>query len=234
MIKPVSPEDLEAEFERRGPWITKFVIDGKVYGGERFVAEDVRIPQFLEAFPNARTILDLGALEGGHAIALAKRLPNARIIAIDGRSTNIEKARFIKGVTGVENVHFICGNLEEMSFAPLGRFDAIFCSGILYHLAKPWELLERLSAVSSQLFLWTHYALESEVNLFERGYRGREYKELGPEDPFGGFSPTSFWPTLASLHEMLEQAGFNSVRILEDQFLFGKMMAVTLIATQED
>jgi SAM-dependent methyltransferase len=232
--KAVPSEYLKAEFEKRGPWQTKFVIDGEVYGGHRFVAEDARIAQFLEAFPEARTILDLGALEGGHAFAFANLLPDARIVAIEGRPANIERAHFIKSVTGAENVHLLCENIEELSFESLGRFDAIFCCGILYHLPKPWELLEKLSTISSQLFLWTHYARETEVTLSRHGYRGREYKEQGLEDPYSGLSPSSFWPTLKSLHEMLEHARFSSVRIIKDDPSCPPGPAVILTATQKD
>src|SRR5215813_13512298 len=43
--------DLAAEFARRGPWITQFVIDGVATGGDYQVTDDRRVQQFLERSP---------------------------------------------------------------------------------------------------------------------------------------------------------------------------------------
>ena len=64
--------DLVAEFARRGPWITRFVIDGVASGGDYEIINDRRVQQFLERFPNVHTILESGSLEGGREFMLAR------------------------------------------------------------------------------------------------------------------------------------------------------------------
>ena len=57
--------DIAHEFERRKPWVTNFVINEREYGGYFDAMNDGRISQFFQYFPHARTVLELGALEGG-------------------------------------------------------------------------------------------------------------------------------------------------------------------------
>ena len=67
----VAGMDLAVEFSRRAPWITHFTIDGVEYGGD-YKPTDRRIPQFFAHFPDVRTILELGSLEGGQTFLLAQ------------------------------------------------------------------------------------------------------------------------------------------------------------------
>src|SRR5262249_9784956 len=196
-------DDLARQFEIRAPWITKFAIEGKEYGGTFDPSKDPRVPQFAKCFPGVSDVLELGSLEGGHTFMLAT-LPNVkRVVAVEGRTGNIEKARFLQKLFGITNVQFVEANLERFKLSQLGRFDAIFCSGVLYHLPQPWRLIEQMSEVSANLFIWTHYAVEEEARKVKSGYAGKLYREAGHSDPLSGLSQESFWPTRDSLNAML-------------------------------
>ena len=54
-------------------------------------------------------------------------------------------------------VELLCVDLETFDLRVLGRFDAVLCSGVLYHLTKPWRLFAALAALTDRLFVWTHY-----------------------------------------------------------------------------
>jgi hypothetical protein len=207
--------DLVAEFARRGPWITHFVIEGVASGGDYQVINDRRVQQFLERFPNVRTILELGSLEGGHTFALARQPGVERILAIEARAANIEKAKFIGSLFGVSNVQFKQANLEQSQLATLGYFDAIFCCGLLYHLPEPWQLISQLPLVAPSLFVWTVYAEENEATIEIDGLLGREYVEGGLNEPLSGLSPKSIWLTLPSLLEALKRSGYRQIEIIE-------------------
>ena len=114
---------------RRGPWITQFVIDGVATGGDYQVIDDRRVQQFFERFPNVRTILELGSLEGGHTFTLARHPCVERVLAIEARAANIEKAKFIGSLLGVSNVEFKQANLEQLQLTSLGYFDVFFAAG---------------------------------------------------------------------------------------------------------
>ena len=82
---------------------------------------DDRVSQFFQYFPNASTILELGALEGGHSFALANRPSVQRVLAAEGRSSNIEKAAFVQGLLNTDKVEFLEANLEKFDLSSLGK-----------------------------------------------------------------------------------------------------------------
>ena len=221
--------DLKEEFEKRNPWFTQFVIDGVKYGGEYDAAGDHRLTLFSDCFPQARTILELGALEGGHSFGLAQ-LPNVeKVTAVEVRPQNIEHAKFVQGVLGIANVEFVELNLERAELDKLGEIDVVFCSGLLYHLPEPWKLVEQIASVSPNLFLSTHISGEEEGTRINNGYRGKYYREYGWCDPLSGASRESFWLTLGSLLHLLGQNGYNRIEIVEN-WLHPRGQTVTLAA----
>ena len=222
--------NLVAEFAQRGPWITQFVIDGVPSGGDYQVVNDRRVQQFLERFPNVRTILELGSLEGGHTFMLARHPGVERVLAIEGRLANIDRAKFIGSLFGVSNVQFKQANLEQLQLDSLGRFDAIFCCGLLYHLPEPWKLISQTPLVAPSIFVWTVYANENEANIEIDGLRGREYIEGGVNEPLSGLSPKSIWLTLPSLLELLKRSGYGNIEMIEKQ-QNPNGPAVSLVAT---
>lgn len=219
---------LAENFQALGPWVTKFNIDGNDYGGDFDAVNDVRIAQFFEVFPNVRTVLELGSLEGGHSFALARRPSIERVLAIEARDANIGRSRFIQKLLNDQKVEFLNANVESLDLADLGAFDAVFCSGILYHLPEPWRLIEKCRRVSPRLFIWTQYACEKEAKKFANGYRGKWWKEGGWSDPLSGVSKWSFWLSLGSLIEVLTRHGFDRIQIIENNLRHPHGCAVTL------
>ena len=140
----VTETDLAAEFAKLAPWIFQFRIGDADYGGTIGAGSDARIDQFFHFAPNAATILETGSLEGAQTFLLARQPGVRRVVAIEGREANLRKARFVQELLGVENVEFVEENLEEVDLSRYGKFDAAFCCGLLYHLPKPWEFLQRL------------------------------------------------------------------------------------------
>jgi hypothetical protein len=222
--------DLKLEFEKRGPWITHFEIDGVQSGGNFRALEDERVDQFFESFPEARTILELGSLEGGHTFALARHPNVTRILGIEARASNIARSRFVKQLLRIDNAEFVEADLEKTDIATFGNFDAIFCSGLLYHLPEPWKLIAGMPRVAPRVFIWTHYAGEPSHEMREN-LRGREYAEGGIEEPLSGMSAKSFWLTLESLKSVLIAAGFASIHILRDDPEHRNGPAVTIAAS---
>ncbi len=122
-------------------------------------------------------------------------------------------------------------NLENFELLTLGTFDAVFCSGLLYHLPEPWKLIQRCAQVSPNLFLWTHYAGENEAEERVNGLRGKWHEEGGLGDPTSGLSKKSFWPTLGSLINLLTKNGFNTIHLIENELNHPNGLAVTVAAT---
>lgn len=222
------PAALAREFDRLKPWVNKFVINGAEYGGKIWDPNtDPRMPDFFKAFPNVETVLDLGCLEGAESFRIAAEHPTVKqVLGLEINPHNLEKANFIKGLIKADKVRFAHSNLELAPLTTHGRFDVVFCCGILYHLPEPWTLLEQIAMVTDNIFMWTHYSPLAEATVIKNGYRGLLYKEPwfwqdaatrdeapGPES---GHSPESFWPTRGDLQDMLRHYGFNTIRIMHE------------------
>lgn len=223
-------ETLRAEFEKLAPWIFQFRIDGADYGGHVSAIGDVRIGEFHAFASEAETILELGALEGAHTFMLAQHPRVQRVLALEGRAANIRKAEFLRDVFKVSNVEFAQANLETDPLE-VGRFDAVFCSGLIYHLPEPWTLLERLPRIAPKLFLWTMYSEDASADLVVDGYRGRRVNEGGADEPLSGLSSYSLWITLGSLIEALTRSGYRRVEIIRNDLKHPAGYAITLGAT---
>ena len=200
---------LSDAFDRRGPWVTGVRVDGKIYGRATRHSSP-RLREFFEAFPEASRgrILEPGSLEGAMTLELARRA--REVVGLEGRPQNVERAEFLKGLFGADNVAFYVTNLEKGGLSSYGKFDAVFCCGLLYHLAHPRAFVERAAAVAPNLYLDTQYA-RPDWQLAERdGLRGWVRTE-DPQDPQSGLSSTAFWPTLDELCRLLSESGYGTV-----------------------
>lgn len=207
LIKGLAVDD---EFERLGPWVTRFYIDGKPCGGDFDAFHDVRIDQFFQHFPKVKTILELGSLEGGHTLQLAK---NAKVLGLEGRQKNIEKALYMQKLLGIKNSEFKLVDLEKEDLTSFGKFDAVMCCGILYHMPKPWNLLQQISRITDRVFIWTQYADKASEEV--EGYPGCWFVERGLAHPISGLSDRSYWLTMDALRSILTDIGFMKIDIIE-------------------
>lgn len=82
-------------------------------------------------FEGLGRVLDAGCGFGQWTTALARL--NGRVVAVDRDADRVQWLRERVGETA--NVHVIASRLED--FAPVERFDGIFCYGVLHYTA--WE-----------------------------------------------------------------------------------------------
>jgi len=159
-------------------------------------------------------VLDLACGEGGFSIELG--LHGASVLGIEGRTGNIEKARFAAEVLGLDRVTFQQGDVREWTEESIGRFDVVLCLGILYHLeaTDAVNLIERCYGICEDvLVIRSAIGLTPNVGVSVNGrnYRGRRYGENVREQFASLDNPISFFPTRASLLNLLADTGFTSV-----------------------
>ncbi len=100
-------------------------------------------------------VADLGCLEGGYTVELARLGFNA--LGLDVRESNIEACRYVQSRVNLPNLEFVRDDVWNI--AAHGTFDAVFCCGLFYHLDKPREFLKVLSGVTKRvLILQTHFS----------------------------------------------------------------------------
>jgi SAM-dependent methyltransferase len=223
--------DLTADFAKLAPWIFQFRIDGRDYGGGISAEGDERLERFFRYAPHAKTILELGSLEGAQTFIMARRPGVTRVLGLEGREANLRKARFVQQLLQVRNAEFAQANLEVADLAAFGKFDAVFCCGLLYHLPEPWKLIAQTAIIAPTLFIWTQYAAENEAHDVGGGLRGKIHVEGGADEPLSGMSPTATWLTLASLRALLVASGYEKIDVIHDDPKHANGPAVTIGAT---
>jgi SAM-dependent methyltransferase len=167
-------------------------------------------------------ILDLGSLEGIYALEFASR--GAQVVGIEGRESNNAHARFAAEALGLSHrIEFITDDVRNLCQEKYGRFDVVFCSGVLYHLpgADACRLLSSIAQVCKRLtIIDTHVGLRAESSISWEGhtYFGFLYKEHSPDDTpdvkagrkwASLDNVTSFWFTKPSLLNVLRDVGFT-------------------------
>jgi len=167
-------------------------------------------------------ILDLACLEGGYAIEFARQ--GARVVAIEGREANIEKARFSKRVLGLDNLELIQGDVRSLSRAVHGSFDVVLCLGILYHLDAPdvFSFVEKIGEVCDGFAVFdTYVSLEQKRSYPYNGAMlwGRDIQEHTQDDSqeeklqdlwASIENLKSVWMTTPTLLNLLSRSGFTS------------------------
>lgn len=196
------------------PWITKFSVLGREYGGHYDALNDDRVSRLPQFFPNCRRVLEVGSLEGAHTVILSRAYPLAEIVGIEGRQANVDKAKFLTGLHGCRAVNFVVGDLETLEIANYGKFDLCVNLGLLYHLVEPWKFLARAGAQCDAMWLWTVYCPDTEANTTQENYRGRVYVEGPLDHGLSALRPTAFFPTLGSLCQMVRDAGYVDLRLM--------------------
>jgi SAM-dependent methyltransferase len=208
-------DDFESELARLGPWLFNFAVNGTTTGGRFPLPNEPKWSLFQQAFPNVRTVLELGSCEGYNSFQLAERAD--RVVSVEGRAKNLEKAHFLQPWLDPDRkIQFVEGNLESCDLSSFGTFDVIWCTGLLYHLPEPWRLVMQMPGVSRNLFLSTHYASDLDIGEVRDGFAGRWCEEGGLADGISGMSSRSFRLTLGSLIRVLTVAGYSTVVVMKN------------------
>jgi hypothetical protein len=172
---------------------------------------------------NESRILDLACLEGIFSMEFAKH--GANTVGVEIREANFNKAVFCAEALELHNLEFRQDDVRKVSLQSYGRFDAIVCSGILYHLpaADAASLINRMyEMVNRVVVIDTHVALEPIERLALAGdeYWGQTFREhaenASPDEKARALwasadNTTSFLFTRPSLINILDKAGFSSV-----------------------
>jgi SAM-dependent methyltransferase len=67
--------------------------------------------------------------------------------------------RYVKARTNLPNLEFV--HDDAFNLPNYGAFDGVFCCGLLYHLDRPRQFLEMISAATTKLvILQTHFATD--------------------------------------------------------------------------
>ena len=205
--KPAIPQSVEQIFETRLQMVTP-VVDS--HFGSRLASVEC---------------LDIGCHEGFYSLAMARHGVE-RVLGVDAREDNLQRARFVAEAQGVGNVEYRQARVETLS-EELGRtFPLTLFLGVLYHVEDPMRCLRNVAAVTGELcVLETQVIAEVEgfaewgSREWTRPYRGvlaliDESGEFHAGNRETGVTPMATCPSPRALLFMLQQAGFRRAEIL--------------------
>jgi hypothetical protein len=154
------------------------VVPGGSGPGATSLFDDERIAWMIEQLGGVAglDVLELGPLEAGHTYMLEQA--GARVDAIEGNHNSFLRCLIVKNLLGLES-NFVLGDFSE-SFGERDHWDLVLASGVLYHMTRPVELLERMAAVTDRIMLWTHY-YEPDLSLWHPGVRSQVGTKWRPE-----------------------------------------------------
>jgi SAM-dependent methyltransferase len=191
-------------------------------GEPRLGAEPVSasyLRTFAELCPPPARIADLGCLEGGYSVLLARA--GYEVVGIEGQPDNFAVCRWVAEQVGLENLRFVEDDVRNIRSH--GEFDGILCAGLLYHLDQPVEFLRTLGDVTRRLLVVSanHATREGrELEVFapllsselsdHEGRLGRWFgEEPSPWSSLG--NDRSFWLEKEDLLRTLIDSGFPTV-----------------------
>jgi SAM-dependent methyltransferase len=95
------------------------------------------------AYPPGSLVLEAGCGVGAQTVTLARRSPDARIVAVDFSAESLAVAAQRVQLAGLSNVEFQQGDIFSLPFAARS-FDHVFVCFVLEHLPRPLEALAAL------------------------------------------------------------------------------------------
>ncbi len=139
--------------KRLGPWYHSFNLADwlkieAIHDGDSVLACLDRV-----GFPHdfsGKTVLDVGCNAGYYSF-VAKRRGAERVVGAELDPQYFRQAQYLSNLLGLD-VQFINDDAHNVD-ASLGTFDIVICTGLIYHIADPTNVLSKLAAVCTDTLL---------------------------------------------------------------------------------
>jgi SAM-dependent methyltransferase len=161
-----------------------------------------------------KRVLDLGCNAGFWSLC-ATRAGCEYVLGIDGRQMHVDQANFVFEVEEVERgrYDFVAGDLFGLDFRTFGRFDIVLCLGLMYHISKHVELMEKIAEVNDDVLL-----IDTNLNSKLPGPCFQVYLEYSRDDPRNAVDHSLILvPTWEAVRELGQQFGYT-VAALKPRF----------------
>jgi len=159
-----------------------------------------------------KRVLDLGCNAGFWALSAAQAGCDY-VLGIDGRQMHVDQANFVFEAKEVERERFdfFSGDLFETNLRRFGTFDVVLCLGLMYHISKHVELMEKISEVNSDVLV-----IDTTLSV-----ANGSFLELRRESTKGFRMAVDrglvMHPTKQAVRDLVEEFGY-SVSVLEPLF----------------
>ncbi|MFC1543368.1 class I SAM-dependent methyltransferase [Candidatus Neomarinimicrobiota bacterium] len=178
--------------------------------GERFVFIRLKQLGLLENCQNKR-ILEIGPKHGKDSLLLAGLDP-MELVLLDLPEKDAMIQKWLPTVSSKVKTTYLQGNLlylKPETYRQLGKFDLIWCTGVLYHNAEQLRLIKRLFDLCN---LDGSVVLESEITNRKK-LQKLNAVEIHWPDPFKDVPTITHLPSPIAMKSWMEMAGFQNVDI---------------------
>lgn len=217
----LTKDEIESEIKRLARWhyqIDLGVVTTPIYAKELINRHQQRKRYFFDPLARAglfkgKRVLDLGCNAGFWALNAVEAGCDF-VLGIDARPTHVEQANLVFGLRGVppHKYRFVHDNIFTFQFGSCGgSFDIVLCLGILYHVCKPMELLEKVSEVNRDVLLIDSTVLNSNASVIELRHEPLEDPRMSADYEL------VFLPSPSAVHDMTAAAGYRC-HTLEPRF----------------
>ncbi len=220
-------------------WTCKFPDEAGVAAGQVSLFNDDRaIWAFTKIISDGRPgvegldVLELGPLEGAHTYML-ERAGAHSITSIEANKRLFLKCLITKEVLGLQRAKFLLGDFMPWLETWNGRFDLVWCTGVLYHMPEPLRLLHAVSKVTDRIHIWTHYVdpdrlnepwaspiIEQQDREFQgrivRHFRRSYFNSQAEKTYCGGVYSEASWLRKDDILNQLKMDGFQHIDIAFD------------------
>lgn len=235
---------LDVKFEQRAPsaqtavdifkgrWACNIgeIIPGVLAGPHPLFRRDVRPKQAAAEFGHGGRlddlrVLELGPLEGAHSYQLHSL--GAKVTAVEANAEAYLKCLVLKEIADLRGVRFLFGDCVGFLEESNEHWDVVFCSGILYHMNDPVNLIRLCTEAADRCFIWTHYfdpdlvKAQRTPHRVERFGLSTTYYEATYADRsqgtfWGGKDAAACWMTREDILAAFKHFGFSVNVIKED------------------
>ncbi len=154
-------------------------------------------------------VLDVACGTGNASLAIARKLPQGRVTAVDFSPAMLDQARRKAASLKINNVTFLERDMQDLGF-PDGHFDAAICAfGIFFALDMDAQLSRIVSSIRPGGKVMTTNFQESYFHPFKE----LMVKRLGT---YGVQPPPQTWKRIASeegCRELFHKAGLTDIRV---------------------
>src|SRR5215217_1752096 len=159
-----------------------------------------------------KKVLDLGCNAGYWSLAAIEAGADF-VLGVDGRQMHIDQANLVFEVKGIkrDRYRFEAASVFELD-PPDAPFDIVLCLGLLYHVSRPVDLIERISAWNTDILV-----IDTALDPI-RGPYFRLVRQNVNEPRSAVDRDIAFHPSSEAVARLVQQYGYGSVERLKPRF----------------
>ena len=217
----MNSREIKARIDAFPRWHYRFDLAGHetpIYENKIAVRHRNRAKHFFEPLVElcggtleGKRVLDLGCNAGWWSLKAIEAGADY-VLGVDGRRMHVEQSEFVFGVKGVDGDRhdFVQANLFDLDFRRYGEFDVVLCLGLLYHISKPIDLMERIHPVSRDLLVVDTAITPAKRSIFE--VRRDSLEEARDAVDY----ELVLVPSARAVHDLTYQFGYKTVTLKPD------------------